>query len=113
MRKLLLVLNSALKSDRNYARTQGDTLHLTIRMKPTPKGFARHGRHGDQDRQAEQAGPLDEIQGVGGKHAEVGSPRATASLVRFPSWRSRTPAVMLFNATRGLSFSRRPHAQGE
>jgi hypothetical protein len=34
------------------------------------------------------------------------SSRCPASLVRFASWRSRTPAVMLFNATRGLSLSR-------
>jgi hypothetical protein len=32
--------------------------------------------------------------------------RCTASLVRFASSRSRTPAVMLFNASRGLSLSR-------
>jgi hypothetical protein len=34
------------------------------------------------------------------------SSRCPASLVRFASARSRTPAVMLFNATRGLSLSR-------
>ena|SRR5436190_15199037 len=34
------------------------------------------------------------------------SSRCPASLVRFASARSRTPAVMLLNATRGLSFSR-------
>src|ERR1700736_3508475 len=33
------------------------------------------------------------------------SSRCPASLVRFASSRSRTPAVMLFNATRGLSLS--------
>jgi hypothetical protein len=32
--------------------------------------------------------------------------RCPASLVRFASWRSHTPAVMLFNASRGLSLSR-------
>ena len=34
------------------------------------------------------------------------SSRCPASLVRFASSRSRTPAVMLFNASRGLSLSR-------
>jgi hypothetical protein len=34
------------------------------------------------------------------------SSRFPASLVRFASSRSRTPAVMLFNATRGVSLSR-------
>ena len=34
------------------------------------------------------------------------SSRCPASLVRFASSRSRTPAVLLFNASRGLSLSR-------
>jgi hypothetical protein len=99
-------------------------------MKPTPKAFARHGRHGDEDGQAEQADPIA-VQLQWACHRPLGFIQvpgfpsaietrsfptlARSYLVVLPSMSlgpplhslgSRTPAVMLFNATRGLSPSR-------
>ena len=62
-------------------------------MKPTPKGFAS------------RLAPLRNEFSVFATTPWISS-RCPATLVRFASARSRTPAVMLFNASRGLSLSR-------
>jgi hypothetical protein len=58
--------------------------------------------------------PIEKIEVYRADHARVksgnpqrrGSSRRPASQVRFASWRSHTPAVMLFNASHGSSPSR-------
>jgi hypothetical protein len=62
-------------------------------MKPTPKAFAS------------RLAPFRCNSSVFATTPWVSS-RRPASLVRFAFSRSRTPAVMLFNASRGLSLSR-------
>ena len=62
-------------------------------MKPTPKAFAS------------RLAPFRNAFSVFATTPWISS-RCPATLVRFASSRSRTPAVMLFNANRGLSLSR-------